>query len=95
MVKKILETTIPDEFVMSKILVIRDQRVMIDKDLAELYGVTTKQLNQQVKRNSDRFPGNFMFQLTEEEKDKVVTICDHLRSLKFSPNLPYAFTESR
>jgi phage regulator Rha-like protein len=93
MAKKFLEVSIPDEFVMSKIFVIRNQRVMIGKDLAELYGVVTKQLNQQVKRNSDRFPENFMFQLTEEEKDEVVTNCDHLRSLRFSSNLPYAFTE--
>lgn len=67
---------------------------MLDVDLANLYGVTTKQLNQQVKRNSERFPDDFMFQLTESEKDKVVTNCDHLRDqLKFSPYLPYAFTE--
>ncbi len=72
---------------------VRNQRVMIDRDLAELYGVTTKQLNQQVKRNSKRFPGDFMFQLNEEEKNEVVTICDHLKSLRFSPNLPFAFTE--
>jgi phage regulator Rha-like protein len=66
---------------------------MLDRDLAELYGVTTKQLNQQVKRNIKRFPEDFMFQLNEEEKTEVVTICDHLASLKFSPNLPYAFAE--
>ncbi|WP_276502393.1 ORF6N domain-containing protein [Terrimonas pollutisoli] len=84
---------IPDETVMNKIIMVRNQRVMIDRDLAELYGVTTKQLNQQVKRNSKRFPGDFMFQLNEEEKNEVVTICDHLKSLRFSPNLPFAFTE--
>ena len=60
---------IPDELIMSKILFIRDQKVMIDRDLAELYGVTTKRLNEQVKRNINRFPNNFMFQLTEIEKD--------------------------
>lgn len=84
---------IPDEVVMNKIIVVRGQKIMIDRDLAELYGVTTKQLNQQVKRNIKRFPEDFMFQLNEEEKTEVVTICDHLASLKFSPNLPYAFTE--
>lgn len=66
---------------------------MIDKDLAELYDVPTKRLNEQVKRNIKRFPEDFMFQLTREEKNEVVAICDHLKSLKFSRTLPYAFTE--
>jgi hypothetical protein len=66
---------------------------MLDVDLARLYGVTTKRLNEQVKRNRDRFPEDFMFQLTSEEKAQVVAICDHLNRLKFSPVLPYAFTE--
>ncbi len=66
---------------------------MIDKDIAELYGVSTKRLNEQVKRNKKRFPEDFMFQLTQEEKDEVVANCDHLESLKFSPNLPFVFTE--
>lgn len=84
---------IPDEVVMNKIIMVSGQKIMIDRDLAELYGVTTKQLNQQVKRNAKRFPEDFMFQLTQEEKDEVVTNCDHLRTLKFSPVLPFAFTE--
>ena len=58
-----------------------------------LYGVTTKRLNEQVKRNRRRFPNDFMFQLTEKEKAEVVAICDHLKNLKFSPVLPNAFTE--
>ena len=66
---------------------------MLDADLAELYGVTTKALNQAVKRNIERFPSDFMFQLSAEEKQEVVTICDHLTKLKFSASLPYAFTE--
>lgn len=66
---------------------------MIDKDIAELYGVTTKRLNEQVKRNKKRFPEDFMIQLTQEEKNEVVANCDHLKNLKYSPNLPYAFTE--
>ena len=78
---------------MSKILLIRDTKVMIDRDLAQLYGVTTKRLNEQVKRNLKRFPSNFMFQLTEIEKEQVVANCDHLEKLKFSSTLPYAFTE--
>jgi hypothetical protein len=84
---------IPDEIVMNKILVLRGKRIMIDKDIAELYGVTTKRLNEQVKRNEKRFPEDFMFQLSQVEKDEVVANCDHLKSLKFSPNLPFAFTE--
>lgn len=81
------------ELIASKILVIRSQRVMIDADLAELYGVPTKALNQAIKRNAERFPQDFMFQLTADEKQEVVTNCDHLRNLKFSRSLPYAFTE--
>lgn len=66
---------------------------MLDIDLAQLYGVTTKHLNQQVKRNWERFPEDFMFSLTRKEKEEVVTNCDHLKRLKFSSTLPYAFTE--
>jgi hypothetical protein len=58
---------LPDEIIMNKIYLIRDQKVMIDKDLAELYGVETKVLKQQVKRNIERFPSDFMFELTKEE----------------------------
>jgi hypothetical protein len=77
----------------SRIVVMRDLRVMIDADLAALYGVTTKRLNEQVKRNADRFPGDFMFKLDAAEKAEVVANCDHLQKLKFSKVLPYAFTE--
>ena len=66
---------------------------MIDSDLAELYGVTTKALNQAVKRNKNRFPEDFVFQLREDEKAEVVTNCDHLQRLRFSSFMPYAFTE--
>ncbi len=66
---------------------------MLDSDLAEIYGVTTKRLNEQVKRNKERFPEDFMFQLTTKEKAEVVANCDHLQTLKYSPNMPYAFTE--
>jgi hypothetical protein len=72
---------------------IRGQRVMLDSDLAALYGVSAKALNQAVKRNRHRFPEDFMFRLTKAEKQEVVTICDHLQGLKFSPVLPFAFTE--
>jgi len=74
---------IPDEIVMNKILMLRGKRVMIDKDIAELYGVTTKRLNEQVKRNKERFPEDFMFNLSQKEKDEVVANCDHLKTLKF------------
>jgi len=87
------EELVPDEVIMNKILHIRGVNVMIDSDLAQLYGVTTRRLNEQVKRNAKRFPVDFMFQLTEQEKQEVVANCDHLRRLKFSPSLPYAFTE--
>lgn len=83
----------PVELIASKILNIRGLKVMIDADLAELYGVPTKRLNEQVKRNPRRFPDDFMFQLTEEEKQEVVANCDHLNKLKFSKALPFAFTE--
>jgi hypothetical protein len=61
--------------------------------LPQVYGVSTKRLNEQVKRNRDRFPPDFMFQLTDQEKAEVVANCDHLLRLKFSPVPPYAFTE--
>ena len=69
------------------------RKVILDADLATLYGVSTKRLNEQVKRNRGRFPDDFMFQLTAAEKAGVVANCDHLSRLKFSPRLPYAFTE--
>ncbi len=76
------------------ILEIRGQKVLLDKDLAGLYGVATKRLNEQVRRNRKRFPVDFLFRLTAKEKDEVVANCDHLANLRFSPQLPYAFTES-
>lgn len=76
-----------------RILIIREQRVILDTDLAKLYGVPTKRLNEQVKRNRARFPMDFMWQLSHTEKQEVVANCDHLAHLKFSKVLPYAFTE--
>jgi hypothetical protein len=75
------------------ILTLRRQKVILDADLAALYGVPNKALNQAVKRNIDRFPSDFYFQLTGAEKAKVVTNCDHLARLKFSRTRPFAFTE--
>ena len=77
----------------SKILTIRNLQVMIDRDLAELYGVETKVLNQAVKRNIERFPEDFMFALEQKEKDELVTNCDRFNALKHSSTMPYAFTE--
>jgi len=76
-----------------KIFIIRDLKIMLDRDLAYLYGVSTKVLNQAVKRNEQRFPGDFMFQLTEVKKNGLVTNCDRFGRLKYSSALPYAFTE--
>ena len=90
---KVTPFIIAEETVMSKILLIRGTRVMIDSDIAELFAVPTKRLNEQVKRNIMRFPQHFMFQLSEKEKLNVVANCDHLKKLKFSPYLPFAFTE--
>jgi hypothetical protein len=85
------------------IMVIRDERVMLSTDLADLYGVTTKQLNQAVKRNLDRFPTDFMFQLTKQESDEVRTLLAKQQGEKSQlvipkrgeniKYLPYAFTE--
>ena len=77
----------------NKILLIRNEQVMIDRDLAELYGIETKVLNQAVKRNIERFPADFMFSLNEIEKNELVTNCDRLKGLKFSTVTPNAFTE--
>jgi len=87
------KTLVPAERVQKAILHIRGEKVILDADLAALYGISTKRLNEQVKRNRGRFPDDFMFQLTSDEKGEVVANCDHLRRLKFSPRLPYAFTE--
>ena len=84
---------IPRDRIEKTILVIRGHKVMVDADLAELYGVSTKVLNQAVKRSDDRFPKDFIFRLTWQEKLEVVTNCDHLRNLKFSSAHPFAFIE--
>lgn len=81
------------EYIQNMIFTIRSNQVMIDRDLAEMYQVQTKVLNQAVKRNEDRFPETFRFQLTEKEKDELVTICDRFENLKHSSANPYAFTE--
>lgn len=79
--------------ILDDIITLRGQRVMLDRDLAQLYGTETKRLNEQVKRNRSRFPEDFMFQLNATEKEEVVANCDHLRPLRFARTNPYAFTE--
>ncbi len=81
------------EIITNQIFVIRGKKAMLDRDLAQLYGVATKRLNEQVKRNIKRFPEDFMFQLTKIEKDELVAICDRFNTMKHSTVLPYAFTE--
>ena len=88
-----MNKVIPIEIIEKKIFLIRNQKVMLDRDLAELYGVSTKRLNEQVKRNIKRFPQDFMFQLNEKE-------FDNLRSQIATSNrggrryMPYVFTEN-
>ncbi len=84
---------VDSERIERSILLIRGVKVILDADLAQLYGVSTKAFNQAVKRNNDRFPDDFTFRLTKEEKLGVVTNCDHLQRLRFSTVLPVAFTE--
>ena len=102
MAKRSLQTTqkdvancdhFPQLSVESRIFTIRGVQVIIDKDLAELYGVSTKRLNEQVRRNINRFPSSFRFQLTADETAEVVANCDRLNTLRFSPTKPFAFSE--
>ena len=87
------EITLSQYDVEKLIVTIRGEQVLIDQDIARIYGVTTKRLNEQAKRNIARFPTSFRFELTKEEVSEVVANCDHLQTLKFRPTLPYAFTE--
>ena len=82
----------PTNQIENLILDIRGQQVMLDRDLANLYGVDTKVLNQAVKRNIERFPVRFRFQLSDLERDKLVTNCDRLQMLKHSNVNPFVFT---
>ena len=83
----------PEELILSKIYIVRDQRVMLDRDLAELYDVKAIRLREQVKRNIVRFPINFMFQLTEEETDTMVSQNAIPSKKQLGGSLPYVFTE--
>jgi hypothetical protein len=93
--EKDMELTVPDEIVISKIYYIRGQKIMVDRDLAELYGVETKALKQAVNRNSDRFPNDFMFEMTKEELENwrsqnVTSNSSDKMGLRYAP---YCFTE--
>jgi len=94
MSKIVNQISIPDEVIISKIYVIREQKVMLDRDLAELYDVETKQLKRAVKRNMDRFPEDFMFELSKEElaewRSQFGTSKSEKMGLRVSP---FAFTE--
>ena len=87
------ELIISEEFIISKILLIRDQKVMIDSDLARLYGVETKQLKRQVRRNFDRFPDDFMFELTKSEFEILRSQFGTIKQGEHSKYLPMVFTE--
>jgi len=93
MEKKDLIVSIPQERIENKILLIRNKKVMLDRDLAELYGVPTKRLNEQVKRNIKRFPEDFMFQLTREEANSLRSQNATLERGQHFKYLPYVFTE--
>lgn len=86
-------TIITYQAVENKIITLRDLQVIIDSDVAELYQVETKRINEAVNRNRDKFPSGYLIQLNQSEKAKVVANCDHLQVLKFSKVLPTAFTE--
>lgn len=88
-----MQELIPHEVIERRIFLIRGQRVMIDRDLAKLYEVETKYLNRQVKRNIRRFPEEFLFRLTREERNELVTICHRFKTMKHAASFPYAFTE--
>ena len=76
-----------------RILLIRENKIIIDADLAEFYGVSIKRLREQIRRNKERFPDDFLFRLTHMEKRQVADACPHLDKLRYSRTLPYAFTE--
>ena len=81
------------EIIENRIFTISGQKVMIDRDLAELYEVPTHRLNEAVKRNKKRFPDDFMFKLTKDELNELIANCDRFQTLKHSPTTPNAFTE--
>jgi len=86
-------TTLTYQNVEEKIITIRHQKVILDADVSELYGVETKRINEAVSRNPEKFPEGYIFQITKEEKKELVANCDRFDVLKYSTSLPKAFTE--
>lgn len=88
------KTILPDEIILNKIYYIREQKVMLDRDLAALYGVETKRLKEQVRRNTERFPENYMFEMSEEEfsdwRSHFATSNEDRHGLRYAP---FCFTE--
>lgn len=91
--KNEMSLTVTTKEVESRIIVLRDQPVLIDADVAELYGVETKRINEAVRNNPHKFPDGYYFVLDDTEKKEVVENFDHLKKLRFSPVVPTAFTE--
>lgn len=87
------ELTLSQQYIENRIFTVQGKQVMFDRDLAEMYQVEVKRLNEQVKRNINRFPKTFRFQLNSQEKYELVANCDRFESLKHSSVNPYAFTE--
>lgn len=81
------------EKVTNKIITVREQQVILDRDVAELYGVTTREINQALKNNPRKFPSDFVIELTNSEKQEVIKNFDNLKGLKYSRVVPHAFTE--
>jgi hypothetical protein len=77
----------------ARIIVVRRESVLLDADVAAIYGVTTREVNQAVANNTAKFPAGYILELTAKEKQEVVKKFDHLKKLKFSPHLPKAFSE--
>ena len=93
MAKELNAIAIPEESIINTIFLIRGKKVMIDADLSALYGIETRTLKQAVNRNKERFPEDFMFELTKKEKKELVEQNERLINIKFSPSNPYVFTE--
>jgi phage regulator Rha-like protein len=93
MSKNEVQSELTNEFIVNKIYLIRGNKVMLDSDLAELYGIETKRLKEQVKRNISRFPSHFMFELTATENDVLRSQIATLKQGAHSKYLPFAFTE--
>ncbi|MFK5891343.1 MAG: ORF6N domain-containing protein [Flavobacteriaceae bacterium] len=91
--KKTTKSLMPNELIASRILFIRNQKVMLDRDLAALYGVETKQLKRQVRRNIERFPPSFMFELNKEENEILRSQFGTLKQGAHNKYLPFAFTK--